>query len=106
MEHVRYLPLYYVYSLYFEKGKYTTYINSYSIITVYFRTTLRDALIVALSGTATLHFGTAFGVFAFVWKLLSHGLRELRGIDDRWNNFIGGIYIYMYMYILFYSLTI
>ncbi|KAI8048667.1 hypothetical protein BDF22DRAFT_761422, partial [Syncephalis plumigaleata] len=61
------------------------------------KTTLRDALVVALSGTATLRFGAAFGVFAFVWKLFNHGLRELRGVDDRWNNFIGGIYISLFL---------
>ncbi|RKP26437.1 hypothetical protein SYNPS1DRAFT_21802 [Syncephalis pseudoplumigaleata] len=49
-----------------------------------------DALVVALRGTPTLRFGAAFGVFAFVWKLVNHALREIRGIDDRWNNFIGG----------------
>ncbi|KAI9592829.1 hypothetical protein BDF19DRAFT_450255 [Syncephalis fuscata] len=51
---------------------------------------LQEALVVALRGTNTLRFSATFGIFAFVWKLFSHGLREIRGIDDRWNSFVGG----------------
>ncbi|RKP07418.1 hypothetical protein THASP1DRAFT_30768 [Thamnocephalis sphaerospora] len=52
--------------------------------------TILGALLAAVRSQDGPRFGAFFGLFAFGWKLVSHSLREIRGIDDRWNDFVGG----------------
>jgi hypothetical protein len=37
-----------------------------------------------------IRFGSMFGVFAFLWKLVNNGMRIYRNKDDRLNGFIAG----------------
>lgn len=41
-------------------------------------------------GTDALRFGSFFGTFSFLWKLVNNGLTLYRGTDDRINGAIAG----------------
>ncbi|KAG0252805.1 hypothetical protein BG011_006735 [Mortierella polycephala] len=44
----------------------------------------------AFTGQDAIRFGTFFGVFSFLWKLVNNGLKLYRGADDRFNGAIAG----------------
>ncbi|KAG0341842.1 hypothetical protein BG004_005879, partial [Podila humilis] len=44
----------------------------------------------AFFGQDSLRFGTFFGTFSFLWKLVNNGLKLYRGTDDRINGAIAG----------------
>ncbi|KAF9100124.1 hypothetical protein BGX23_006088 [Mortierella sp. AD031] len=44
----------------------------------------------AFTGVDALRFGSFFGMFSFLWKLVNNGLRLYRGTDDRINGAIAG----------------
>ncbi|KAG0312870.1 hypothetical protein BGZ97_010763 [Linnemannia gamsii] len=51
-----------------------------------FLTTAKDAF----TGADALRFGSFFGMFSFLWKLVNNGLNLYRGTDDRINGAIAG----------------
>lgn len=45
----------------------------------------------AFFGADAIRFGSFFGTFSFLWKLVNNGLKLYRGTDDRINGAIAGI---------------
>lgn len=44
----------------------------------------------AFFGADAIRFGSFFGTFSFLWKLVNNGLKLYRGTDDRINGAIAG----------------
>jgi len=66
----------------------------HALLTCYLETNNRGSFGVILKdafmGRDAVRFGSFFGMFSFLWKLVNNGLKLYRGKDDRINGAIAG----------------